>query len=406
MNEVKRIGYINQLKSWKDMQIIKVITGIRRSGKSTLLQQYQDELRASGVANEQIISIRFEDFDNEPLHDPAEFYNYVKNRLCTDRQNYVFLDEVQMVNDFEKVVNSLYLRPNVDIYLTGSNSHMLSGELATLLSGRYVTIHIFPLSLAEYASVNEGYSLDIYNSYTATSSFPYALQIKSEHQLNTYLQDIYNTVVMRDVVMHNKVDNINMLVLLSRFLADNIGNINSRKRIADTITSAGTKTNSHTVDTYLQYLCDAYIFYPVQRYDVKGNEFLRIGQKYYIADIGLRCMLIGRRNIDRERILENVVYLELRHRGYEVYIGIVNAKEIDFVAQRDGVTEYYQIAESVVEHDTLKRELASLLAIRDHYPKFLLTLDNQPPVDYDGIHQLYVVNWLLNKIGYLTNEFW
>ena len=395
MNEVKRVGYLHHLMSWKDMRIIKVITGIRRCGKSTLLQQYQNELRAIGVADEQIISIRFEEFDNEPLQAPKEFYAYVKDRLYADKQNYIFLDEVQLVEGFEKVVNSLYLRPNVDIYMTGSNSHMLSGELATLLSGRYVTIHVFPLSLAEYASVNEGYSLDVYNRYTGTSSLPYTLQINDEHQLHIYLQDVYNTVIMRDVVLHNKIDNINTLVRLSRFLADNIGNLNSSKRIADTLTSSGAKTNSHTVDTYLQYLCEAYMFYPVRRYDIKGNEFLRIGQKYYIADVGLRHMLIGRRNIDRGRVLENMVYLELRRRGYDVYVGSVNGNEVDFVAQRDGVTEYYQVAESVIGQETLKRELASLLAIRDHYTKYLLTLDNQPPVDHNGIHQLYAVDWLL-----------
>ena len=258
-----------------------------------------------------------------------------------------------------------------------------------------MTIHVFPLSLAEYASVNEGYSLDVYNRYTGTSSLPYTLQINDEHQLHIYLQDVYNTVIMRDVVLHNKIDNINTLVRLSRFLADNIGNLNSSKRIADTLTSSGAKTNSHTVDTYLQYLCEAYMFYPVRRYDIKGNEFLRIGQKYYIADVGLRHMLIGRRNIDRGRVLENMVYLELRRRGYDVYVGSVNGNEVDFVAQRDGVTEYYQVAESVIGQETLKRELASLLAIRDHYTKYLLTLDNQPPVDHNGIHQLYAVDWLL-----------
>ena len=395
MKEVKRTGYLNQLNGWRDMQIIKVVTGIRRCGKSTLLEQYRQELRESGVSDEQIISIRFEEFDNEPLLDAKALYAYIKERLSPDKQNYIFLDEVQLVDGFEKVVNSLYLRKNVDIYITGSNSHMLSGELATLLSGRYITIHVFPLSLAEYAGVHEGYSMDVYNSYSDTSSFPYALQIHDDHQRLTYLQDIYNTVIMRDVVSHNKVDNINTLVRLSRFLADNIGNLNSSKRIADTLTSSGMKTNSHTVDTYLQYLSEAYMFYPVRRFDIKGNEFLRIGQKYYIADVGLRHMLIGRKNIDHGRVLENIVYLELRRRGYELYVGSVNGKEVDFVAQRDGTTEYYQVAESVADEATLNRELESLLAIKDHYPKYLLTLDNRPQVDHDGIHQLYAVDWML-----------
>ena len=395
MNEVKRTGYLDQLIGWKDMQIIKVITGIRRSGKSTLLQQYQRELLASGITAEQIISIRFEDMDNANLLDADTLYNHIKEHLLADRQNYIFLDEVQLVDGFERIVNSLYLRPNVDIYITGSNSHMLSGELATLLSGRYITIHVLPLSLAEFATVREGYSLDVYNSYTDTSSFPYALQIKDNFQLQTYLNDIYNTVIMRDVMMHNKLDNVNMLVRLTRFLADNIGNLNSSKRIADTLTSAGMKTNSHTIDVYLQYLCDAFLYYPVRRYDIKGNELLRVGQKYYLADVGLRPMLLGRRQADRSRVLENVVFLELLRRGYQVYVGAVNSMEVDFVCQREGSTMYVQVAESVIQQETLHRELASLKAIRDHYPKYLLTLDNQPPADHDGIHQLYAIDWML-----------
>ena len=395
MNEVRREVYLQQLASWRDKQIIKVITGIRRSGKSTLLMQFQKELLASGVSKEQIISIRFEDMDNEYLQDAKSLYAYIKEHLCVDKQNYIFLDEVQLVDGFERVVNSLYLLQNVDIYITGSNSHMLSGELATLLSGRYITIHVFPLSFSEFASVHEGYSLDVFKRYTETSSFPYALQISDSFQLQVYLQDIFNTIVMRDVVMHNKIDNINTLMRLARFLADNIGNLNSSKRIADTLTSVGMKTNSHTIDTYLQYICDAFLFYPVRRFDVKGNELLRIGQKYYLADVGLRQTLLGKRVADRGRVLENVVYLELRRRGYQVFVGYINGTEVDFVAQRNGSVEYYQVAESVIEQDTLERELSSLRAIKDHYPKYLLTLDNQPDVDHDGIHQTYVLDWML-----------
>lgn len=395
MNEIRRESYLQQLTGWRDKQIIKVITGIRRSGKSTLLMQFQKELLASGVFQEQIISIRFEDMDNDFLQDAKTLYAYIKEHLCADKQNYIFLDEVQLVEGFQRVVNSLYLQPNVDIYITGSNSHMLSGELATLLSGRYISIHVLPLSFAEFASVNKGYTVDVFNHYTETSSFPYALQITDSFQLQVYLQDIFNTIVMRDVVMHNKIDNINTLMRLARFLADNIGNLNSSKRIADTLTSSGMKTNSHTVDTYVQYLCDAFLFYPVRRFDVKGNELLRIGQKYYLADVGLRQTLLGRRAADRGRVLENVVYLELRRRGYQVFVGYVNGAEVDFVAQRNGSVEYYQVAESVIEPNTLKRELSALQTIKNHYPKYLLTLDNQPPVDYDGIHQIYVLEWML-----------
>lgn len=397
MKEVTRTAHLKQLQQWRDQKIIKVITGIRRAGKSTLLRQFQQQLSESGVREDRIVSILFEDMDNERLLDAHELHTYIKERLADGQQTYIFLDEVQLVAGFERVVNSLYLRDNVDIYITGSNSQMLSGELATLLSGRFVTIHVMPLSFAEFASVHDGYPLDVYNLYTETTSFPYALHIGDKERLPVYMQDIYNTVMMRDVVMHNKIDNIAVLMRLSRFLADNIGNLTSVKRIADTLTSAGVKTNPHTVDTFLQYLCNAFLFYPVRRFDIRGNELLRIGQKYYLADVGLRNVLLGRRNADRGRVLENVVYLELLRRGYQVCVGTAGGGEVDFVCSRNNDIEYYQVSESVIHPDTLTRELASLKAVRDHYPKYLLTLDNQPPADYEGIRRKYVIDWLLNR---------
>ena len=397
MKEVIRTSYLQQMQQWRDQRIIKVITGIRRAGKSTLLRQFQHRLIESGVAKERIVSILFEDMDNERLLDAHTLHSYLTERIADGSQTYIFLDEVQLVPGFERVVNSLYLRDNVDIYITGSNSQMLSGELATLLSGRYVTIHILPLSFAEFASARPGYSQEVYNLYTETTSFPYALTIDDSDRLQVYMQDIYNTVMMRDVVLHNKIDNISVLMRLSRFLADNIGNLTTGKLIADTLTSAGMKTNSHTIDTYLQYLCNAYLYYPVKRYDIRGNELLRIGQKYYLADIGLRHTLISRRNADRGRVLENIVYLELLRRGYQVFVGMAGGGEVDFVSIRNRDIEYYQVSESVIHPDTLTRELTPLNAIRNHYPKYLLTLDNQPPVDYDGIHRLYAIDWLLKE---------
>ena len=397
MKEVERQSYIKQLDAWRDKQIIKVITGIRRAGKSTLLRQYQQRLLASGVDESRIVNIRFEDMGNDQLLEAKTLYNYLKNRITSQQMYYIFLDEVQLVEGFERVVNSLYLLDNVDIYLTGSNSHMMSGELSTLLSGRYISIHVLPLSFSEFESVHKGYSLDVYNDYTDTTSFPYALHLTDSDLISVYLHDIYNTVVMRDVVLHNKIDNVPLLMRLSRFMADNIGNLTTAKRIADTLTSTGLKTNSHTIENYMRYLTESYLFYPVQRYNIQGGEILRIGQKYYLADVGLRGAITGKRDSDYGRVLENVVYLELLRRGYEVFAGVFNGSEVDFVCRRNGVTEYYQVSESVVQTETLQRELFSLKSIRNSFPKFLLTLDNRPVCYHEGIQQRYVVDWLMER---------
>ena len=397
MKEIHRTNYLEWLNSWRDKGIIKVITGIRRCGKSTLMRQFQQSLLNQGVQPEQIISLNFEDMDNYALANAQTLHTYIKEHLIADKQNYIFLDEVQLVADFERAVNSLYLRSNVDIYITGSNAHMLSGELATLLSGRYVKINMLPLSFKEYTQDLPYIYTREYNDYVSSTSFPFKYQLSSLDEVRQYVRDIYDTVMMRDVVTRYNIQDINILNSVALFLADNIGNLTNPKRIADTLTSAGRKISSHTVDTYLEALTNCYLFYPAQRLDIKGTEILRTARKYYIADVGLRNALLNSRNADQGRVLENIVYLELlrRYCFKPVYVGQVGNMEVDFVCSNGDAYEYYQVALSVIDPDTLKRELAPLKALKNHYPKYLLTLDPQPPVDHNGIHQLYAVDWLL-----------
>ncbi len=399
MKEIQRTSYLEWLSSWKDKGIIKVITGIRRCGKSTLMRQFRNTLLEQGVQPNQIISLNFEDMTYSHLLTAKTLHEYIVGMLQQEKMNYIFLDEVQLVTEFERAVNSLFLRPNVDIYITGSNAHMLSGELATLLSGRYVKINMLPLSFKEYTRDFPYVYTREYNDYVSSTSFPFKYQLSSPDEVRQYVRDIYDTVMMRDVVTRYNISDINVLNSVTMFLMDNIGNLTNPKRIADTLTSNGLKISSHTVDNYLEALTNCYLFYPAQRLNIKGTEILRTARKYYLADVGLRNALLGSQNADQGRVLENIVYLELlrRYLFKPVYIGQVGQQEIDFVCHNGNNYEYYQVALSVVDPETLKRELAPLKALKDHYPRFLITLDPLPPVDHDGIRQLYAVDWLLGK---------
>lgn len=397
MEYLKRKDYLEQLASWRDKQVIKVVTGVRRSGKSTLLSQFQQELRASGVEEHCIQSLNFEDLAYEHLLDYRELYRHLTDNLQTDKMNYIFLDEVQMVDSYQRVVDSLQLRPNVDIYITGSNAYLLSSEIATLLSGRYVELRVLPLSFAEFSSALNTSKEDAYRRYIAGTSFPYALQLANADTVREYLQGIYSTVVLKDIMNRRKLQDVDLLERIIRFLADSIGSIISVKNIANNLQAGGRKVSEHTVEKYLQSLVECYLFYRVERYDVRGKQKLKVGHKYYITDLGLRNMLLGIRNNDLGHMLENVVYLELLRRGYQVMVGKADSEEIDFVAMKSGRMEYYQVSLSVRETSTLERELTPLKRIADHYPKFLLTLDNDPIVFHDGVQQLYVPDWLTEK---------
>ena len=390
--------YLNKLITWKDKQLIKIVTGVRRCGKSVLLKMYQDYLKNNGVKESQIVTINFEDLDYEELTNYKKLYNYLKEKLIPNKMTYIFLDEIQNVDQFPKVLDSFYIKDNVDIYVTGSNAHMLSSEIATMISGRYIQIEMLPLSFKEYME-STGNMNDRgikYTEYLQNSSFPYALQLKNQpDEIRDYLEGIYNTIVVKDIVHRKNITDTMMLKSVLKFVFDNIGNPLSSKKISDTMTSLGRKINSRTVEKYLEAFSESYIIYPAKRYNIKGKEYLKSLEKYYIVDIGMRYMLLGSKMMDTGHILENVVYLELFRRGYDVYVGKIDNYEVNFVAQNHKGTIYYQVALIVRDEKTLQRELRPLQAIRDHYPKVILTMDEDPEIQYDGIRRINARDWLL-----------
>lgn len=403
MQEIERVQFSERLEKYKDKHIIKVITGIRRCGKSTLLKMFKNKLLKDGVQENQIIYLNFEDFDNYELLNPKNLHDYIKNHLVKDKMNYIFLDEIQNVKDFQRVIDSIFLNENADIYITGSNAYLLSGELATLLSGRYVTIEMLPLSFKEFFQTQKNLSrAEIYRLYVELSSFPYALNFLEDEKgtferksVLDYLSGVYSTIVLKDVVLREKISDTKMLESVVRFIFDSIGNPISSKKIADTMTSSGRKIDTKTVEKYISALQESFVIYEAKRYDAKGKTYLKLLEKYYAADIGLRFLLLGQKANDVGHILENVVYLELIRRGYSVFVGKVDDTEIDFVAQNSQGNTYIQVSASVRDENTLKRELRPLQALNDNYPKLLLTLDEDPDCDYNGIQKRNVLDWLL-----------
>lgn len=394
---IARDEYLQKLIDLRDTDLIKVVTGIRRCGKSTLFKMYQDYLKSNGVSDEQIISINFEDLAYEELLNYRSLYDHVKSRLVPEKMNYVFLDEIQVVDQFQKAADSLYIQDNVDLYITGSNASLLSGDLATLLSGRYVEIAMMPLSFKEYVSAQTDKSniSELYSKYRKNSSFPGAIEIPSRGKLREYLSGIYNTIVLKDIVARYNIQDVSALDSIIRFMFDNIGNMCSSRKIAGALASSGRKVSANTVERYLSAMTNSYILYQARRYDLKGKQYLASGEKYYAADIGLRNYLLGDKAADLGHILENIVFLELLRRGNEVYIGKVGSSEVDFIAVGEEGTVYYQVAATVRDESTLKRELAPLDMIRDHNPKYLLTLDDDPPMFHNGIRQVNALDWLL-----------
>ncbi len=394
---IDRNEYMDRLQAWRDRQVIKVITGVRRSGKSVLLEMYAEWLREQGVPDERIVRVNLEDLDFEPLCQPTALHSYVKERLARGKMTYVFIDEVQLCENFPRVVDSLYLRPDIDIYITGSNANLLSHEIATMLSGRYVEIRMLPLSFREYANACHGTAEPqrLYREYTEGSSFPYALELSNAgRELDAYLEGLYNTILVKDVLTRRRVQDPLILDSVAKFVFSNIGSELSVKRIADTLTSNGRKTDSKTVEKYLSALLESFVIYRAGRYDIRGKQLLKTQEKYYVVDIGLRRHLLGGRQ-DVGHVLENVVYLELLRRGGKVHVGKIGGLEVDFVVEKSTGMEYYQVAASVRDPSTLERELAPFGKIRDHHPKFLLTLDEDPSDNIDGILKLNAPDWLL-----------
>ena len=396
---IQREQYLAFLRRHKDQDVIKVVSGVRRCGKSTLFELFKQELLTSGVKANQIISINFEDLEYEPLQEYHALHEYIVKRLIPDIPMYVFLDEVQHVVQFEKVVGSLFIKPNVDIYITGSNAYFMSSDIATLLTGRYVQVEMLPLSFKEFHSAYSQQNLsdmDIYNLYIEHSSFPRLVHVEDEESIDEYLESILNTVVLKDIVTRLKITDVPLLLDIIKYLLANIGSLINPTKIANTLTSYDRKTDNKTVEKYLQGLKDGLLIYEVDRFDVKGKALLQRNAKYYVVDSAFRKFLLSRTDSDRGHILENIVYLELIRRGYRVYVGHLQNGEIDFVAKKPHRLEYYQVSYTVMEDTTLRRELSPLEQLDDNYPKYLLTMDVLHKTDnHNGIEQKNVLDWLL-----------
>ncbi len=397
---IERKEYLDNLIALRDKQVIKVVTGVRRCGKSTLFELYIDYLKKTGVSDRRIIEVNLESLENADLLDYKSLYDYIKERLVTGEQNYIFIDEVQKCKGFEKAVDSLFIRKNCDVYITGSNAYLLSGELATLLSGRYVQIDMLPFSFKEYyeATKSCGKSKsELFDAYLRYGSFPYVAYLENDEQIKTqYIEGIYNTILLKDVATREKINDISVLENILKTLASSIGSPISSKKISDTLVSSGRKISPSTVEQYLRALTDSYILYSAARYDIKGRQFLKTLGKYYFVDSGIRNLIISQSSRDLGHLLENVVYLELLRRKNRVNIGKMCEKEVDFVATSMNEVEYFQVSASVLDENTLERELAPLKEIKDNYPKTLLTLDDiGNGTNYDGIRQLNLINWLL-----------
>ncbi len=396
---IERTEYLEELKRWKDKDLIKVITGIRRCGKSTLFELFINYLKENNVNDKQIIHINLEDADYD-FKNYKELYNYISKKLDSEKQYYVFLDEVQNVSEFQKAVDSLYIKKNVDVYITGSNAYLLSGELATLLSGRYVEIKMLPLSFKEYISAfNDKNYQQLFLNYMKNGGMPGNISILkfNPNDIDKYLDGIFSTIVYKDIMARNKISDKLLLESVLKLIFDSIGSPVSAKKISDTLTSKGISTSNHTVENYIVAFLESFLIYKVKRFDVKGKNILARDYKYYAVDTGLRSFLLGKKaDSDMGHILENIVYLELLRRGYKVYVGKVDNLEVDFVAEnRDGLN-YFQVALSVRDEKVLARELRSLEKTGDHYPKVLLTLDMDLETDYNGITKMNVIDWLLN----------
>lgn len=397
---IYREEYMKKLKSYKDRRIIKVLTGVRRSGKSTILNEFKKELIDSGVLEKNIISINFEDNDNKDLLDYQKLHEYIIEKADSKCMNYIFLDEIQNVNDFQKCIDSLFLREYLDIYITGSNSYMLSGELATYLTGRYIQIHVMTLSFKEYLSYyGNSNELKKYNEYSMYGGFPYLINLDDFNQKLEYLDSIYNTVIVKDIINRKKVNDVMMLESVCRFLFDNIGSSVSTKKISDTLSSDGRKNSVHTIEEYINSLLESYILYKVNRFDIKGKKLLKTQEKYYLSDMGLRTYLLGKNNNrDLGHILENIIFLELKRKGYRVYIGKNDINEVDFVVETEDEYIYIQVALSIRDEQTLQRELKPLDTIANHYKKYIITLDYDTN-NYNGIKQISAMDFLLGRIS-------
>lgn len=405
---VQRKEYLEKLIEWKDDDVIKVVTGIRRCGKSTLLMQYQDYLKSIGIEENQIIAVNFEELEYEELCDYKKLYAYIKDRLVADKITYIFLDEIQKVPSFEKVVDSLYVKPNIDIYITGSNAYMLSGDLATLLTGRYVEISMLPLSFSEYMQLSDKDKGSAFADYIKYGGLPFvATMDRTDDKVDTYLEGIYNTVIVKDIEDRQKrqesnsdkrkINDIPLLKTIAKYLSSVIGSPVSLRGITNYLVSSGRKISANTVSNYVDALIESFIFYPAERFDIVGKQLLKANKKYYMVDLGIRNHILPRKYYDLGFSVENIVFFELLRRGCKVTIGKYQENEVDFVAEKRGEFTYIQVTADMVSESTFDREMKPLYAIQDNYEKIVLTLDKLTVGNYDGIKVVNVIDWLLNK---------
>lgn len=405
---VQRKEYLEKLIEWKDDDVIKVVTGIRRCGKSTLLMQYQDYLKSIGIEENQIIAVNFEELEYEELCDYKKLYAYIKDRLVADKITYIFLDEIQKVPSFEKVVDSLYVKPNIDIYITGSNAYMLSGDLATLLTGRYVEISMLPLSFSEYMQLSDKDKESAFADYIKYGGLPFvATMDRTDDKVDTYLEGIYNTVIVKDIEDRQKrqesnsdkrkINDIPLLKTIAKYLSSVIGSPVSLRGITNYLVSSGRKISANTVSNYVDALIESFIFYPAERFDIVGKQLLKANKKYYMVDLGIRNHILPRKYYDLGFSVENIVFFELLRRGCKVTIGKYQENEVDFVAEKRGEFTYIQVTADMVSESTFDREMKPLYAIQDNYEKIVLTLDKLTVGNYDGMKVVNVIDWLLNK---------
>lgn len=406
---IERKKYLKQLELFKEKKIIKIITGIRRCGKSTLLRQFSDKLKQNGVQENQIIFINLESAKYDDITEYHKLYELVESKIqqdsiSSDKIHYVFIDEIQNVENFEKAVNSLTVDFNIDLYLTGSNAKMLSSEIATILSGRYVEIKMQPFSFCEYLECRkteneiQNTNEDEFYNFLKYGSFPFIASENDENVISNYLDGIYSTVVLKDVIARNSVKDVNLLQNILKTTFSSIGSYVSPNSISKALKNEKKNVTNETVEKYLEMFCDAFILSKAERFDIKGKEYLKTMNKYYVVDLGLRNNILGFRQIEMTHALENAVYFELLRRGFKVDIGKIDSNEVDFIARKNDKIQYYQVSFSVNKSDeTLQREIRPFNSIKDHYEKILITMDKDFVNDINGVKKINAVEWFMQE---------
>ena len=398
MKTIVRKNYLNRIIELKDTPDIKIITGIRRSGKSKLMQAYIEYLKTN-YDNINIIFIDFMDLKFEEIKEYHALHSYVEQHYVAGKMNYLFVDEVQMCPKFELAINSLYSKGKYDIYVTGSNAFLLSADLATLFTGRYIEIHVFPFSFQEYCEYYSDVSDKdkLFDEYSFKGGLAGSYLYPNDRDRVTYIKEVYETIVTRDLVQKYALPDTTVLQRLSEFLMDNISNLTSPNKVSQLLTANNVATSHVTVRKYIKYLCNAFVFYDIKRYDIRGKKYLESSEKFYLCDIGIRYAILGSRNMDYGRVYENMVCIELLRRGYDVYVGKLYQKEIDFVAQRGSEKIYIQVSDNISAQETFEREYSPLLQIRDAYTKMIIARTRHPKYSYEGIAIYDIAEWLLEE---------